>query len=270
MKAPGHNIPYQERLNRGLIGTSFSFVKFGEVRCDNDSLWHTTWEWGSDNLGNVDIIFPLDGTAPINRVSSSDVADTGDIFVLGLDINGTWTQQTITLTGQTPKPLDTALWRHLTSYNLASATSPIIGNGFAGDIYFYNDASAVTTGVPDVDAEVLGYLTGMNNRTLQGYMTCPAGYTARIKTSTISLDTRIAASAQFRIFRREYGGLPQLIRTGSIATSGTGLFSREIKIAPVLNARADLIPQVLVDTNDTSVSVEFSMDLIKIGEENYS
>ena len=270
MKATPHVLPYQERVSRGLVTDAFSFVKYGEVRADNDSNYHTVWEYGSDNLGAVDLVFPLDGQAPINRVSSSDAGDTGDVYIIGLDVNGTWTTQTITLTGLTPKALNTPLWRHMTAYNLGSATSPIIGDGFAGNIYFYNDASPVTLGVPDNAVDVLGYLTGVNNRTLQGYFTCPAGYTAHIKTSTISLDTRIAAKAQFKIYRREFGGVPQLIRTGSISSDGTSLFSREIKIDPEISAKADIIPQIQVDTNDTTVSVEFSMNLIPIGKENRS
>jgi len=262
-------LPYQTRVDRGLVEGTFSFVKFGEVRADNDSAFHIVWEYGSDNLGGSDIVFPADGTAPINRVSSSVDTDTGDIYVLGNDINGAWTEQTFALTGQTPKALPTALWRHLTSYNADSATSPVIGGGFDGDIYFYNDAAPVTNGVPDNATDVLGFFSGANNRTLQAYFNCPSGYNAYIKSATISLDTRIAASILYKIYRRDYGGVPQIIRSGSLSSNGTSVFSRVLKIGRRLNPRADLIPLIQVDTNDTSVSVEFALNITEIGKEKY-
>jgi len=260
-------LPYRERVRRGLVDGTWEWTKFGKVRADSDAAFHDVWQYGSDDLGNVNYVYPLDGTAPINRASSSVVGDTQLVKYFGLDIDGNWVEDTFTLTGQTPVDIGNSLWRCFTAYNMDPVTSPIIGNGFAGNIHFYADTAAVSGGVPTTPSDTKTFIQNGYNRTLQSFWTCPAGYTASVDTIRFSLDTKIAAKAALEVYVRPYGLHPQVVDTGSISSDGTSI-EYEIKTnKATLSPRADFIPRISMDTNDTSVSIETTFTLTEIGKE---
>jgi hypothetical protein len=270
MISPPMTVPYLHRVARGLVPGAFFFDKFGLIRQDNDSAYHDIWQYGSDDLGDVDFLYPLDGTAPINRMSSTDPADDFPIFMIGLDINGEWVEQVAVLDGQNPVTLGTPLWRCFTAFNIGASTSPIIGTGLAGNVHWYNNAVSVTGGKPDTAADTKCFINNGRNRTLQAFWTSPVGYTSYIIYSRISLVTKIAANCQIELYLRPYGGYPQVVDTGSIGSSGTSVIGNEL-IDPVpLEGGTDFIPRIQLDTNDTSVSFLAVFLLIQNGYEHYS
>ena len=88
----------------------YSFIhKFGAVPdFDTADAEVTVWD-GADDGGIDEMDYTYSATAAIDSLSSSDNGDTQDISVQGLDSNYDLVTQTITLTGQTRKALDTDL-----------------------------------------------------------------------------------------------------------------------------------------------------------------
>jgi hypothetical protein len=269
MISPPMTVPYLHRVARGLVPGAFFFDKFGWVRQDNDSEFHDIWQYGSDDLGDVNYVYPLDGTAPINRISSSNDTDDSPVLMFGLDIDGAWTEQVAVLDGYTPVTLSTPLWRCFTAFNLGATTSPIIGEGFAGNIHWYNNAVSVTNGVPDVPADTKCFINNGKNRTLQSFWTAPVGYTSYIIYNRISMATKITATAGLELYIRPFGGYPQVVDTGAFGTSGTSVFATEFVDPVPLEGGTDFIPRVSVDTNDTAVSMLTVFLLIQNGFENH-
>lgn len=263
-------IPYLHRVSRGLVKGAFFFSKFGLIRQDNvPALWDV-WQYGSDNFGNTNYVYPLDGTAPINRFSSSDINDDFPIYMIGLDINGNWIEQVGILDGQNSVILGTPLWRCFTAFNAGATTSPIVGSGIAGNIHWYNNAAAITNGVPDVASETKCFISNGRNRTLQAFFTSPMGYTTYLIYSRFSLVTKIAAQCQAELYFREYGKYPQIIDTGAFGTTGTSVHSQYIVDPVPIAGRTDIIPRISVDTNDTTISILFTYLLIQNGFEEYA
>jgi hypothetical protein len=254
MISPPMTVPYLHRVARGLVPGAFFFDKFGLTRQDNDSLYHDVWEYGSDNQGGTDYVYPLDGTAPINRMSSSNINDDFPMLMYGLDINGEWTEQLAVLDGQNPVTLSTPMWRCFTAFNVGATTSPVIGTGLAGGVHWYNNAVSVTNGVPDTASDTKCFVNNGRNRTLQSFFTTPFGYTTYIIYSRISLVTKITANCQLELYIRPYGGYPQVVDTGSIGSTGTSVAGTEITDPIRLEGGTDFIPRIQVDTNDTTIS----------------
>lgn len=118
------------------------------------------WEFGG--------VYTYDdvGTAPIMYASSDSTADTVEISIEGLDIDGNYTYQTVTLTGQTNVSLTTPLWRVFRMSNIDSTD-------ISGVVYCHTD-SAPTSGVP-ADANVRAIINGDKNQTLMAVYTVPLG-----------------------------------------------------------------------------------------------
>lgn len=270
MKPPAITIPYLHRVSRNLVPGAFFFSKFGLIRQDSSAAFWDVWQYGGDDFGNTNFVYPLDGTAPIDTMSSSDVTDAFPIYIIGLDIDGVWTEQVAVLDGQNPVTLGTPLWRCFTAFNAGASTSPIVGNGLAGNIHWYNNAVAVTGGVPDTASDTKCFISNGYNRTLQSFFTTPAGYTTYLIYSRVSLVTKLTASCQAEFYIREYGTYPQIIDTGSFNSNGTSVHDQYV-IDPVpISGKADIIPRISVDTNDTTISMLFAFLLVQNGYEEYA
>lgn len=146
------------------------------------------WEFGGE--------YPYDdyGTAPILYLSSSDIADTQEIAVQGLDIDGYEVIQTKALTGQDKVLLDTPLWR---VYRLANEGDEDI----EGTVYCHTDASP-TNGVP-LDANVRAIINNGNNQTLMALLTIPKGKVGFLYRGEVgvSLEGNAAALAEYALVR---------------------------------------------------------------------
>lgn len=88
--------------------------------------------------GDIEVL-PPSGTNPINRVASTDAADTGDVLIEGHVDDGsgnlTFSTQTVTLNGLTPVALSPSLARANRLVNRS-------GVSFAGDISVYESGNS--------------------------------------------------------------------------------------------------------------------------------
>jgi hypothetical protein len=135
--------------------------KFGvnpEITTGSDP--EDVWEFGG--------IYPFDanGTAPIMYISSDSSADTVDVIVEGLDIDGNAVSEMRTLTGQTPVLLEIGLWRVNRMYNDGNVD-------IVGVVYCHTDPEPVA-GVP-ADENVRCIINGDHNQSLMAIYTIPAG-----------------------------------------------------------------------------------------------
>jgi len=119
--------------------------------------------WEGGNIYTYDTF----GTAPIVSIASSSGSDTQDISIQGLDINGNFIGQIITLTGSTRKALDTALWRVFKMENEADSSGDLVGTVFC----YIGTGTVPTLGDPEIRA----IIDNGNNQTLMAIYTIPKG-----------------------------------------------------------------------------------------------
>jgi len=128
------NTDFRLDISMGKYNSYRVVDKFGEnPDIDTGSTPEDIWELGGEYT------YDTDGTAPIVSLISDDAADTQDVMITGLDINGDEVDQTITLTGTTRVALTTPLWR---CYRLQNEGTVNV----AGQVYCY----VGTGGVPSV------------------------------------------------------------------------------------------------------------------------
>ena len=126
--------------------------KFGQNSDIGTGAYEDVWD------GGATYSYPADGTATIANIRSTDAADTMDIEVQGLDINGDLVVQTETLTGTTPVNLSTPLWRIFRMKNISSVDN-------VGDISAQNSTASIIYAIIQIG----------NNQTLMALYTIPAG-----------------------------------------------------------------------------------------------
>lgn len=148
--------PFELAVSMGRVPGYSWFDKFGKT--DVATVGTDIWEAGTE--------IPDDefGTAPITSVGSTDAADTQDIEVYGLDIDGNEVTQTVTLQGNTRVVLPTPLWICMRMENDGSTD-------FTGTVYAYTGI----LGVPSAnnDPRVRNLIVNGNNQTLYAAVVVP-------------------------------------------------------------------------------------------------
>lgn len=130
-----------------------SLIKFGRF----DSLGTTETE--ITNVGATETYLTTNG---IDKISSSDAADTQTIRIEGMSIsNGviTFVAQTAVLDGQNKVTLDTPLYRATRITNNSSGAT-------AGDVYVYED-TAIVAGVPSDSSKIHAKMEQTDQSTLK-------------------------------------------------------------------------------------------------------
>ncbi len=238
-----------------VAGTTFVH-KFGNAPdIDTADLFVDIWDGVDAALGTGKIAnYTFSTTADIDSLSSSDNTDTQDIEVQGLDTNFDLVTQTITLTGQTRKALDTSLIRVFRMINRGSTD-------FAGDVYCYVNGS-ITLGVPDTAADVRAVVNNGNNQTLMAIYTVPNGKTGYMRTFYSSMSKRQAATSVIHILARPDGEVFQLKHVTSIASTGTSHVQHFFEEPEVFAAKTDIIMRADTSANDTGVGAGFDIVLV--------
>lgn len=142
-------------LDVSIIRKAKALTKFGHNALIDNTGYKTVWEgqvendepplFGDPALGNV-----------ITEVVSATNGDTQTLTVEGHTKSGddlTFVVQTVTLTGNTPAVLGTALHTCTRAYN-SSATE------FTGPVYFYDPTDGESSGVPTDPSDIALYLAG--------------------------------------------------------------------------------------------------------------
>ena len=133
-----------------VVGHTFIHKYGRSPDFDNTDGDVSIWD-GADDGGTDEMQYNYSTSAIIDSLVSSNAGDTQNIEVQGLDTNYALVTQTITITGQTRKALDTSLIRVFRLVNVGSTD-------VAGNVYCYED-TALTAGVPidtTVQLEALG------------------------------------------------------------------------------------------------------------------
>ncbi len=249
-------------IARGNISGMAFVHKFGEAPdFDTGDNFVTVWDGARDG-GAVDLnVYVYSATANIDSLSSSDDTDTQDIEVQGLDGNYLPVTQTITLTGQTTKSLDTNLIRVFRLKNIGSTN-------LAGNLYCYVSGGTVTAGVPITDADCRAIISlhpnnKSHNQTLMAVYTIPAGkigYLSQFYASTIGgVKTSIN---ELHIEIRPFGQVFQTKHTGAIIGTGTSHFAHRYDIPEVIPAKADI--EVTSNTDVSAAGISAGFDLILV------
>lgn len=217
------------------------------------------WEFGSTAApgANLDYTYPPDGQAPINRLSSSSVLDTGNIYLEGLFADGSKSTEVYELNGQS-KVVINPLWRSYRLANRAVSVGADRSEGFNGQIYVYED-TVITAGVPDDKTKVRAFLNNGNNSSLMSQYCTPKGMTGLFIEVEPRLVKKGAASIILKAYVRTFGEVFRLVDVGALSASGTSVFSAKNYIPIQLAEKSDVVFTADSDTNNVGASIVMYM-----------
>lgn len=204
--------------------------------------------------------YNFSSSADIDEISSSHNSDTFDVYITGLDTNWDLVTQTITLTGQTPKALDTQLIRVNCMRNAS-------GTAAQGDIYL-TAGDTHTLGVPDTPAKVRAKMLLGKEECLQAVFSVPNKCTAYFWGGYVSLASGPLKNenALFSWRARPFGGVLAVKSELSCQGAGRSSWDYTYKIPVALPAKADvLIRCEEVSADNMAVSGGFTILLKEDG-----
>lgn len=174
-------------------------------------------------------------------VVSASASDTGSVVVSGLDADYNLITEEIDCTGTTPST---------GSVQFKRVNSAIYKNGGS------NNAGDITLTANSV---VVGLIEDGIGQTLSGIYTVPAGYTAYILTGNFSVQK--GEDAQVRFFVRLFGNNFRVVHIGEVYEN---TYRYDFATPVALPEKSDLdIVAALVETNNTRVTTNFSMILVR-------
>ena len=195
-------------------------------------------------------------TADIDRLVSSDVDDTQQVILFGLDENWLEVSQILTLTGQTPVEIPIS---YIRSYRMFNADS----FDFEGEIYAYVD-STVVAGVPSDPTKVRMYIDNGDNQTLMSQYTIPADKTGAFVNLSAAISKEVATTNAIVIGKaRPFGGVFTTKTKFSINTTGTSQYVAFQRIPIRFPPKTDMVFRTDVSANGTGVSVVYSMVFVE-------
>ena len=216
------------------------------------------WEYGSVALGNRDYIYPADGIAPIDSVSSSNAAEVGTLLVEGLDINGYRVLQNVTINGQTRVALTTPLWRVYRAANITPNSGADRSVGFLGIVYIYIN-TAISGGVPIDTTKVMTIVNNGNNQTLMSQYTVPVNETGVPLGGSNRIIKKGTAAVIMNAYVRTFGKPFRKINVGSLSTVGTSVSVEQRFVPGIFPGRTDIVITGDSDTNGVGVANSFYM-----------
>lgn len=237
-----------------VVNTSF-IHKFGDAPdFDITDGFVTVWD-GANDAGINQMQYVYSTSAIIDSLSSSNDGDTQDIEVLGLDSSYATITQTITLTGQTRKALDTNLIRVFRARNVSNTD-------LAGDVYCYEN-TALTLGVPNDTTKVRAVIIVGNNQTLMAVYTIPAGKIGYMRDWYASTSgAKQDSSHIIKLSARPFGQVFQLKHKSSIAAIGTSYIHHKYKEPEIFTEKSDIEMMTNTDANIAGVSAGFDIVLV--------
>ena len=234
------NTDYLLEVARGNIEGASFINKFGQNSDLASGVEEDIWDVGDD------VPYPADGTAPITHLDSDNAADTMEIDIQGLDINGAFVQQLITLTGTTPVPLTTPLWRIFRMLN--NNNVDVVGNVQAIDV-----------------GDVVKYaqIQGDNNQTLMAIYTIPAGCTGFFLKGSAGLGGVLPAyDIDGKAFVRDFGKVWQVKHTFALGSNGTSFIQQMFPVALPISEKSDIRFSAISSRAGGIVNVTFDILLL--------
>ena len=216
-----------------------SLLKFGQ----NDAVgtaMETVWRTGGNETYLTDNL--------INKISSSDNADTQDVVIeghtIGVDGDFTHVSQTVTLVGQTKTSINTPLARVSRIYN---------DNGvdFAGTVSVYED-DTVSAGVPQTASKIHIEAIGEDNQSQKAAVTIDKDEYWLISEVYAFVSIKTAGKADFLFQVREKGKTFRTRIPGSANSIGSA-FSLSLRPFLIVPKNADFRIIALADQSQVSV-----------------
>lgn len=217
-------------------------LKFGRGTLTAMGVSETVWQRGGDET------YAIANT--IDTISSSDVDDTEEMYIMGqkLDGNGdfVFVEQTKVLDGQNKVVLDTPLIR---ADRLRNAN----GVDLEGTVYCYED-DTIVLGVPQTSAKIHVQTVDGENHSLKGAVSIAANEFWLISQLYAAVNEKTAASAGFDFELRLKDKVFTVILTGGASSDGAAFNPR---FAPylVVPGNSD-VRAVAKSTNTNNVDVE--------------
>ena len=238
-----------------VIGHSFVH-KFGRAPdFDTGDGEVTVWDGANDALTN-EMQYNYSATAIIDSLVSSNSGDTQAIKVEGLDSSYALVTQTITITGQTRKALDTNLIRVNRLINVGSTD-------IAGNVYCYED-TALTAGVPIDTTKIRAIIIDGSNQTEMAVYTVPAGKTGYLRQwFASSSGAKKTTNYLTKLKARPFGQVFQLKHSSSIADAAPYIHSY---IEPeAFTEKTDIeMTASITDTGITEAAVSAGFDIVLV------
>ena len=235
-----------------------SVHKFGEAPdFDTADLFVAMWD-GADDGGIAQFVYNYSTSAIIDSISSSSASDTGATEIQGLDTDWNLIIQTVTMTGQTRKALDTSLVRVFRIKNMGSTD-------FVGVPYIYEN-TAISTGVPTDKTKIRALVQIGNNQTLMAIYTIPAGYTGYIygfSASGANGAFNNLGQSIIRLYARPYGGVFQLKKIIALNSAGNSFPQKDWEIPEKFPEKTDIEIRVDTTVNESALAGGFDLVLIK-------
>lgn len=248
----GLGIPFETRAVMGLIPGVLGFAQFGETGPLTLNTFTDVWNYSATEPVYT---YPAWATAPIDTLSSDAAGDVGNVVtVRGLDVNGDLVTQTKALNGQNKVTLDTPLWR---VYGLTVSSVPAV---CTGDVYCYED-TAITGGIPNDTTKVRAFVICGENQSYMTHFTVPTGYTLFLNDYIASMRGATTASINLDNLTRPFGN--GFIKTAnfSLKSSGSSVFSLQIKSQYYAKEKSDLKIIANSNANNPYVSAFYSFHL---------
>lgn len=241
-----------------VIGHS-ALNKFGNASdFDTTDGYITVWDGAEDGTAWELMKYVYSTTNDIDSISSSDIADSGDITIIGLDINYNLVTQTINLNGRTRVALTTPLIRVFRAYNSN-------GVNLVGHIIIYVN-TALTNGVPTDKTKIRAIIDPESQQTLMCVYTIPAGYTGYLKRGYAST-SGASKSSQYiiRYSIREFGKVFRVQNINSISDVASSALILDYDIPQKILEKTDLEVTVkATEVGATGCSISAGFDLVLV------
>ncbi len=240
-----------------ISGTTF-IHKFGIAPdFDTDDNEVEVWDGANDAAPNL-MTYTFSSTADIDRISSSEGADTEPIEIQGLDTNYDLVTQTITLTGQTAATLTTDLVRVFRMINKGSAD-------LVGTCYCFVNV-ATTGGVPNTLGNIRAMITIGNGQTLMAIYTIPNGKTGFMLSFYGATEgAKRTSNYKLKLYDRPFGEVFTLEEHHALVEAGTSHFNHHYAVPTRYEAKTDLkMTAQVTAANITDASVGGGFELIII------
>ena len=179
--------PFYLAVAKGQVRGHSLVHKFGYNAdmdaANQESIWSYGGLYNWSAWGDID-------TGSSLFIKSDDAADTGTVELQGLDVNGNFMTQVVTLNGTTAVQLSTDMYR---VYRMIYSKGA--GDVNEGDITLHTDSST---------GSVVAHISPNDSQTLMAIYTIPKGHTGYILDSSFSCEKN--KGGQFRMFQRQLGG----------------------------------------------------------------
>lgn len=230
--------------------TGKTFIhKFGEAPdFDSGDGSVTIWDGADDSLfaalPPMNITYST--TADTGTISSSNIGDTVDIEIQGLDANKEVVVQTITLNGQTDVSLPTDLIRAFRMKNVGSTD-------LVGVVYLRVNGTAQTAGVPNNASDVRAIINNGNNQTLMSIYTIPAGKTGYMRDFYADIvGANKVSNYKVKLLARPEGQVFQVKHVKGLSESGTSSVQHDYNEPEVFEEKTDI--ELRVETTDSPIT----------------